>query len=1105
MTGRINLSSQAISAASEGLGSTGSNDSGDERTIAFTVETEQAVMEAYISSSMDYRPSQEIARGGMGRIYAADDPFLSRAVALKVSTARGDKDDAQFLREARTLAQLAHPNIVPVHHLGKDGHGRPFYSMKLVKGRNLRAVLKSLLEGDPATLAVYNRQHLLNIFRKVCDAVSFAHAKGFLHRDLKPENIMVGEYGEVLVMDWGLAKQLFRQASSAEDQFCGHPEPETLDYVEGTPQYMSPEQAAGMFGGLDERSDIYSLGAILFAILTFQPPVTGKSVNEVLEKVREGDIKTLTVKVGSTQKGVIESMPERIPEALRAITLKALSRDRDKRYANVQALVADLEAYQGGFATSAEDANLLRHAHLFVKRHKVASALVLLLFISAIGFTMRLFASEKRAVTNAERANANAQQLRLEKEAARRLNAETQIALAEAAEGDAQPEQMRTALDAVPEDLRDASWRYLNARLNTFDLVIEPPSGTRWLGVENDTRDEKCMFALQDDGVFNSVNIVTGEITPLWSFSVQFWKDSILSVSSENSLAACAVRRKSNKIDVCDFEVRRIADGALICAVKNAPVGVIQRMWVSEHIALIAARVNQHDKVSAFEIQSGQLLWEKTSSGDDTRAFCAGFSEDAKAVFLLTEMGEVQKLNPSTGQTLSVVDKKIKVFRASTEEAWAANNDWGFFYVCTPDKPNMFRKFNTSTGELILQRGLLAGLNCSLGLVRNLNVVCSLTRRSDQGCVLEVFENNPSAKQLGLSPFLGKISKRGELARIRTKEGRVAVQLPDKILVWRIYFDESDQWSSSKLGRRHSASTVIADKIFHAGYPEKNGDVLIASEDIGKNFTGKRNPKVEVLGPSRSGSTLTTSRDGSRVLVGFNGYYSAYLYDQKILSLVWSKLLKTGSANKVPFVLHPTEDLAWTGNTVLEFSTGRILTKVDRTGIAGEEDNNSKVDWIGADHIVEVVTVIPPGERADSGLESRALRLWNVKTGGAVATVDASHAVTVTASPDGEKVAEGGDDKRLRLRSSKNLSVERDVRVHDKALNSVLWHPTLPLIVTCSEDMTVRIWDLPDFTLVHEYRLRDEALELFISVNGTRLYAKTPSGMNVFNPECFQR
>ena len=156
-----------------------------------------------MSPTSAYRPGREIARGGMGAVLAASDVKLGRSVAMKVMLRRqaSEEEELRFLQEARVLGQLAHPNIVPVHDVGKDEQGRLFYTMKLVQGGTLHDVIGRLQAGDRETVAKYPLNALLTIFQKVCDAVGFAHSRGIIHRDLKPQNIMVGEFGEVLVMD----------------------------------------------------------------------------------------------------------------------------------------------------------------------------------------------------------------------------------------------------------------------------------------------------------------------------------------------------------------------------------------------------------------------------------------------------------------------------------------------------------------------------------------------------------------------------------------------------------------------------------------------------------------------------------------------------------------------------------------------------------------------------------------------------------------------------------------------------------------------------------------------------------------------------------------
>ena len=252
------------------------------------------------STLCEYTLVREIARGGMGQVYFGEDPQLKRNVAVKVSSVSECGEDPRFSKEAEVLAQLAHPNIVPIYNIGVDAQSRPFYSMKLIKGCTLQAVLNLIRDGDSAAIEDYPRATLLTIFRKVCDAMMFAHSKGILHRDLKPKNIMVGEYGEVLVMDWGLAKVLGEREEQGSSVSRVN---DTGDYgmtvegeVMGTPQYMSPERAMGMVAELDQRSDIYSLGGILSAILTLRPPIEGTTLDEVLTKVKNGSISSMVTK-----------------------------------------------------------------------------------------------------------------------------------------------------------------------------------------------------------------------------------------------------------------------------------------------------------------------------------------------------------------------------------------------------------------------------------------------------------------------------------------------------------------------------------------------------------------------------------------------------------------------------------------------------------------------------------------------------------------------------------------------------------------------------------------------------------------------------------------
>ena len=335
----------------------------------------------------------------MGTIIRAREESTGRLVALKVLK-RSSTDEARrrFTSEARLTAALEHPNIVPVHTIGSTPNDSPFYTMKFVRGKTLRAVLEALARGDSATTAEHPLPVLLTVFQKVCDAVSFAHGQGFLHRDLKPDNIMLGDFGEVLVMDWGIAKKLgsTESAPSADNSTDQHDSFNTLEgQVLGSPHYMAPEQARGENQTLDARADIHALGAILHHILVLEPPVSGLNHTEVLSKVAEGQ------RAGPPP---LDAFGKRIPESLRAIIAKATAFDPADRYATVADLQADLTAYQTGFATRAENAPLHRQLLLLALRHKTLTAALALILALATGFTIQLLREKNTAVRERQRA-----------------------------------------------------------------------------------------------------------------------------------------------------------------------------------------------------------------------------------------------------------------------------------------------------------------------------------------------------------------------------------------------------------------------------------------------------------------------------------------------------------------------------------------------------------------------------------------------------------------------------------------------------------------------------------------------------------------------------
>lgn len=288
---------------------------------------------------------EQFEEGGMSLLLEAIDTNLMRKIAMKVLRDNNKKDEHELSRmvvEAQVTAQLDHPNIIPIYELGIDRQKRLFFTMKKVRGK---ALYELISQKDLAARSEKDIFRLIRIMLKVCDAVSYAHNKGVIHRDLKPDNIMVGDFGQVYLMDWGIAR-IKGSAESAIEKM-NLPEirkrkkynirEEEKGNVLGTPCYMSPEQALGDLDAIDERSDIFSLGAILYEILTGEFPIPGDSLLDMVNNAKKGEVQPPNERV---------DFP--LPIGLVRITMKAMSRNPEDRYQSVEELKGDLESFLEG-------------------------------------------------------------------------------------------------------------------------------------------------------------------------------------------------------------------------------------------------------------------------------------------------------------------------------------------------------------------------------------------------------------------------------------------------------------------------------------------------------------------------------------------------------------------------------------------------------------------------------------------------------------------------------------------------------------------------------------------------------------------------------------
>ena len=541
-----------------------------------------------------YTMEAEYARGGMGRILIVHDEHLQREVAMKVLLDEESAFDtseqshmasllARFVREAQVTGRLEHPAIVPVHELGRRTDGSIYYTMKFVRGRNMADAIKQA--GD-----IKQRLELIPHFLDLCNAIAFAHSKGVLHRDIKPTNVLIGSFGETVVIDWGLAKTI----EQVEDTLSGIGKPQRdgdtmYGAAIGTPAYMAPEQARGELDKIDERSDIFALGVVLYEILTGTNPFNVISKGQRFRRERPL---------------VDESLEPGKPRELLSISLRAMGELPDERYRSVQELSEDVRRFLSGALVQAYDYSLQEHLRRFVYQYRRAFSFVALLLVAALAFGYYSYTNVRTAHQQTSAAlhtsNENLYQASIHL-AERRLN-----------EGQADA-AMQSLADAPP-DWRHWEWGHL--------LLRSAPHFTHAFPSASTTPGE-------DAPTLRKIQQFRGHTTEISSVDFHAASDRLLSGGGEGSLFVWTPTRSE---PLAKLKI----DGEIIHAVAVSKNG--------EYVAGGTWR----GAVYVWEIDTGRL--RARLQADEAGIRSVAFTSDGQKIWAGAVDGELAVWNIASGQ-----------------------------------------------------------------------------------------------------------------------------------------------------------------------------------------------------------------------------------------------------------------------------------------------------------------------------------------------------------------------------------------------------------------------------------------------------------------------
>ncbi len=1031
------------------------------------------------------------ARGGMGRIATVRDKRLGRVIAIKELIAKDPSYVARFRREIRITAQLQHPSIVSVLEAGQWASGEPFFAMKKVQGKSLKEAIEERKTLD-------ERLGLIASTIAIVDALAYAHDRGVIHRDLKPANVLVGDFGETVVIDWGLAKDL--RAGDDEPLAAASPGSGSVDSqmtaagsIMGTPSFMAPEQARG--DEADERSDVYALGAILYTVLTGKPPYHGGDAAMVMAQVLEEDPRP------------ISDLEPGVPLDLQTIVARAMARDRAKRYPSAKELAADLKRFQTGQLVAAHRYTRGELLRRWLRKHRgaVVVASVAVLALAGLGA-----ASFTRIVRERDRARVAEQDARARADALILAQARTSVAT--------DPIGALTAL----RELSPASTHWSAARVVAGDAVAHglPKRVLDDVRNELEVSPDGTLIAYARGPELRVRDVATGAERSLGKHGgdindIEFSRDGkrIVSGSQDNAAGVWTLdaappqwlRGHSGYVTAVDFAVD---DTAVITTGLDEKTRVWSLATGEARVipAWLRSRQLSGDGqwIVAFEAKTGAAIWNVMTGkralelGERCATFVPGTSDvviaDDKQVLIRSMTTGVEtKLGDLTDRCTDLdVTREGRIVLATITGALLIGDTskkehtWIYRGITEPidgidvradgsliaawgsrDKTVHLIDARTHTGQALAGSSGKA-MFTSDGRIFAFDAKGRLLAWSTARGGANVFETNPSTRSLAVSrdgAFLVAGGRRKDVQVIALASGQ-ATEL-----------------------------TGMTSAVHHVAISPNGALIAALGEDHRARLFERASGKSVAL-PGRGQATLEFSLDGNHL---------AAIGDRDEL-VVWS--VATGQVRsfdghaKHAFAIafSPRNDVLASGagdGTVriwnlatgaprilgsngaairaLAFSPdGTQLAAVDEAGgvrvwpTAGGPARNlaGHTGWLVA------VTFDPTGRWLATGGTDKVVRLWNLETGGGRNL--GSHAEEVLElafSPDGQTLASAAHDGTVQLWDLDTWS-HRVLEGHTKWIWDIEWFADGTRLATVSHDGTARVWadDLPrDPKLLREW------------------------------------